>query len=41
LAAGSVVLEATSVNADLDLRPIQYSRTVFAAERISLRFDTP
>jgi GntR family phosphonate transport system transcriptional regulator len=29
-----------SVNADLDGRPIQFSRTVFAADKISLRLDT-
>lgn len=41
LGSGSVVLEAVSVNADLEGVPIQFSRTVFAADRISLRFDTP
>jgi GntR family phosphonate transport system transcriptional regulator len=41
LSGGAVVLEAASVNADLDGVPIQYSRTVFAADRIALRFDTP
>lgn len=41
LPAQAVVLEALSVNADLDGRPVQYSRTAFAADRISLRLDTP
>ena len=40
LSPGSVVLVAQSVNADLEGRPIQYSRTVFAADKISLRLDT-
>ncbi|MBL0372914.1 phosphonate metabolism transcriptional regulator PhnF [Rhizobium sp. KVB221] len=40
IGAGSVVLEATSVNTDLVQMPIQYSRTIFAADRIALRFDT-
>ena len=41
MAPGGVVLEAVSVNADVDGRPIQYARTAFAADRISLRMDTP
>lgn len=43
LALGSnpIVLETVSVNADSDGRPIQYSRTLFAADRIALRLDTP
>ena len=32
---------AVSVNADLQQAPIQYTRTIFAADRIALRFDTP
>jgi GntR family phosphonate transport system transcriptional regulator len=40
LSPGAVVLVARSVNADLDGRVIQYSRTVFAADKISLRLDT-
>jgi GntR family phosphonate transport system transcriptional regulator len=36
----AVILDATSVNADLEGRPVQYSRTAFAADRISLRLDT-
>jgi GntR family phosphonate transport system transcriptional regulator len=41
LPPGAVVLVAQSINADLEGRPIQYSRTVFAADKISLRLDTP
>jgi GntR family transcriptional regulator, phosphonate transport system regulatory protein len=41
LSSGAVVLEAVSVNADLAGLPIQYGRAVFAADRISLRLDTP
>jgi GntR family phosphonate transport system transcriptional regulator len=41
LSSNAVVLEALSVNADLSGERIQYSRTVFAADRISLRLDTP
>lgn len=40
LQPGAVVLVAQSINADLDGQPIQYSRTVFAADKISLRLDT-
>jgi GntR family phosphonate transport system transcriptional regulator len=40
LPPAAVVLVAQSVNADLDGRPIQFSRTVFAADKISLRLDT-
>jgi GntR family phosphonate transport system transcriptional regulator len=40
LSPGAVVLVARSVNADLDGRVIQYARTVFAADKISLRLDT-
>lgn len=41
LGSTPVVLETVAVNADSGGRPIQYSRTVFAAERIALRLDTP
>lgn len=40
MSPGSVVLVAQSINADLDGRPIQYSRAVFSADKISLRLDT-
>jgi GntR family phosphonate transport system transcriptional regulator len=40
LPPGGVVLVAQSINADLDGRPIQFSRTVFAADKISLKLDT-
>lgn len=42
LALGSnpIVLETVAVNADSEGRPIQYSRTLFAADRIALRLDT-
>lgn len=36
LTPGSIVLEAVAVNADLDGVPVQYSRTRFAAGRVSL-----
>ena len=36
-----ILLETVAVNADSDGRPIQYSRTLFAADRIALRLDTP
>ena len=41
LGANSIELETEAVNADSDAAPIQYSRTLFAAERIALRLDTP
>ena len=41
LSGNSVVLEVVSVNADLQGVPIQYSRTMFAGDKIALRFDTP
>jgi GntR family phosphonate transport system transcriptional regulator len=43
LALGSnpIVLETVAVNADSAGNPIQYSRTLFAADRIALRLDTP
>jgi GntR family phosphonate transport system transcriptional regulator len=40
LSPGAVVLVAQSLNADLQGRPIQYSRTVFAADKITLKLDT-
>jgi GntR family phosphonate transport system transcriptional regulator len=36
LAPGAIVLLAEAVNVDLDGRPIQYSRTRFAADRVEL-----
>ncbi|MEN9894594.1 MAG: hypothetical protein RIR97_446 [Pseudomonadota bacterium] len=39
LAPGAIVLETVAVNADSALRPVQFSRTSFAADRISLRID--
>jgi GntR family phosphonate transport system transcriptional regulator len=41
LSGNAVLLETISVNAEPDGTPIQYSRTVFPADRISLRLDTP
>jgi len=41
LGANLIVLETEAVNADPSGRPIQYSRTLFAAERMALRLDTP
>lgn len=41
LGANPVVLETVAVNADSSGQPIQYSRTLFAADRIALRLDTP
>jgi GntR family phosphonate transport system transcriptional regulator len=41
LAGPPIVLETVAVNADAEGRPIQYSRTLFAADRITLRLDTP
>lgn len=40
LGANPIVLETIAVNADSTGAPIQYSRTLFAAERIALRLDT-
>lgn len=40
LSPGAIVLEAVSVNADLAGRPIQFSRTRFAADRVELRVET-
>lgn len=41
LNSNPILLETIAVNADSDGRPIQYSRTLFAADRIALRLDTP
>lgn len=41
LRGNPVVLETVAVNADSLGQPIQYSRTLFAADRIALRLDTP
>jgi GntR family phosphonate transport system transcriptional regulator len=41
LNGNQIVLETVAVNADSEGRPIQYSRTLFAADRIALRLDTP
>lgn len=41
LNSSQIVLETVAVNADSEGRPIQYSRTLFAADRIALRLDTP
>jgi GntR family phosphonate transport system transcriptional regulator len=41
LGVNPIVLETVAVNADSTGTPIQYSRTLFAAERIALRLDTP
>lgn len=41
LGANPIVLETEAVNADSSGSPIQYSRTLFAAERMALRLDTP
>lgn len=40
LGANPIVLETEAVNADSSGAPIQYSRTLFAAERMALRLDT-
>ncbi|MBX9457262.1 MAG: phosphonate metabolism transcriptional regulator PhnF [Rhizobium sp.] len=41
LGGNPVVLETAALNADSEGRPVQYSRTLFAADRIALRLDTP
>lgn len=38
--AGAIVMETQSVNADLEGRPVEYSRTRFAADRVKLRIET-
>ncbi|CAN7337996.1 phosphonate metabolism transcriptional regulator PhnF [Rhizobium sp. LjRoot254] len=40
LSSAAVVLETLAVNADSSGQPIQFSRTIFAAERITLKLDT-
>jgi GntR family transcriptional regulator, phosphonate transport system regulatory protein len=40
LSATAVVLETLAVNADSSGQAIQFSRTIFAAERITLKLDT-
>lgn len=41
LTAGPIVLQTVAVNAEPGGAAIQHSRTVFAADRIALRLDTP
>ncbi|MDO6965755.1 phosphonate metabolism transcriptional regulator PhnF [Rhizobium alvei] len=40
LSNSAVVLETISINADLDGNPVQFARTIFAGDRISLRLET-
>ena len=40
LSPGAIVMETQSVNADLGGRPVEYSRTRFAADRMKLRIET-
>lgn len=40
LSSNAVVLETLAINADSSGQPIQFSRTIFAAERITLKLDT-
>jgi len=40
LSPGAIVIEALAVNADLDGRPVEYSLTRFAADRMKLRIET-
>lgn len=40
LSPGAIVLETTAINADPLGVPVQFSRTSFAADRVSLKFDT-
>ena len=39
LAPGAIVLETTAVNADPEHVPVQFSRTCFAADRVSLKME--
>ncbi|WP_306049653.1 phosphonate metabolism transcriptional regulator PhnF [Oceaniradius stylonematis] len=39
LSPGAIVLVAEAVNADMDGRPVQYSLSRFAADRVSLQVD--
>lgn len=40
LSAGAIVLETIAVNADPDGVPVQYSRSRFAADRVTLKMET-
>lgn len=40
LSPGAIVIEATAVNADPEGRPVQFSRTRFAADRVKIKIDT-
>ncbi|OJF91317.1 phosphonate metabolism transcriptional regulator PhnF [Pararhizobium antarcticum] len=40
LSPGAIVIEAQAINADLQGRPVQYSRTRFAADRVKLTIET-
>lgn len=40
LSPGAIVMEAQSVNADLKGRPVEFSRTRFAADRMKLKIET-
>lgn len=40
LSPGSIVLQATAINVDLEGRPVQYARTRFAADRVQLHIET-
>ncbi|WP_320142750.1 phosphonate metabolism transcriptional regulator PhnF [uncultured Cohaesibacter sp.] len=39
LSPGSIVLVTYAINADLEGRPVQYSKTRFAADRVSLQIE--
>ena len=36
---GAIMLETTAVNADTDFVSVQFSRTSFAADRVSLKIE--
>ncbi len=40
LSPGSIILQTTAVNADLDGVPVQYAHTRFAADRVQLHIET-
>jgi len=40
LSPGAIVIEAQAINADPQGRPVQYSRTRFAADRVKLTIET-
>ena len=40
LSAGAIVLETHSINADLEGKPVEYSRSCFAADRMKLKIET-